>query len=73
MLNAFLEVLLFLLLAIHPSVSGLPRFGAIGLELGDLEAGSWCPGWFFTGHGLSELFASSSAADGFLVQQGALS
>ena len=73
MLNTFLEVLLFLLLAVHPSVSGLPRFGAIGLELGDFESGGWCPGWFFTGHGLSELFANRSEADGFLVQRGALS
>ena len=73
MLNAFLEVLLFLLLAIHPSVSGLPRFRAIGLELGDLKAGGWFPGGFFTGHGLSELFASRSEADGFLVQPSGVS
>ncbi len=59
MLDSLLEVLLFFLLAIEPSVSGLPSLGTVGFELCDLEGGGWFPGWFFTGHGLSELFASS--------------
>ena len=65
MLDAFLKALVFFLLAIHPSVSGLASLGAIGLELGDLEAGGWFPGWFFTGHGLCVLFASSAGAAKF--------
>ena len=65
MLNALLEVLLFLFLAVHPSVSGLPSLRAIGLELGDLEGGGWFPGGFFTGHGLCVLFASSAGVEEF--------
>ena len=69
MLDAFLKALVFFLLAIHPSVSGLASLRAIGLELGDLEAGGWFPGWFFTGHGLCVLLPVVLELQNFRLDQ----